>query len=270
MPPTLTVLLLAGSRGGVDPVAAAAGVPHKALAPVAGRPMICHVVDTLRALPEVRRIILLSEDPDALRQADSVARAEADGLLVTAPAAGSPARSVLAGLDHPEAALPVMVATADAPLLTPGMVRSFWAALPAETDMAVAVTPGAGIRHRFPDGRRTFLRFRDGDVSGCNLFAIATPAARAIFLFWRRIEAHRKRPLAMAGLIGPLTLLLYLTRRMRMADLTRRLTRKTGARAALVPIPFPEAAVDVDKPEDLAVVEKVLAERRREGKPFSA
>ena len=41
------------------------------------------------------------------------------------------------------------------------------------------------------------------------------------------------------------------------------LERKTGARLAAVEMPFADAAVDVDKPADLALVEAVL--RAREG-----
>jgi len=39
-----TVLILAGSRGPLDPVAQAAGVGHKAFAAINGRPMITYVV----------------------------------------------------------------------------------------------------------------------------------------------------------------------------------------------------------------------------------
>src|SRR5690606_25615867 len=120
------VLLLAGSRGVTDPVAAAAGVPHKALAPVGGQPMIAHVLAALTAMPELERIVLVCDQPEALRAAEAVARAEAAGVLTMAPAGPSPSRSILASLDRPEVTTPLLVATADAPLLTPEVVRHFW------------------------------------------------------------------------------------------------------------------------------------------------
>ena len=52
-------------------------------------------------------------------------------------------------------------------------------------------------------GRRPFLRFRDGEVSGCNLFALMTPRARAALTYWRLLEAKRKRPWRMAWAVGP-------------------------------------------------------------------
>jgi len=256
-----TVLLLAGSRGVADPVAVAAGVPHKALAPVHGQPMIAHVLAALTAMPEVRRIVLVCDQPDQLRRADAVAHAEASGVLTMAPAGPSPSRSILDSLDRPEASPPLLVATADAPLLTPEFVRHFWSAVPADADIAAAVTAGAGIRARFPGSRRTFLRFSDGDFCGCNLFALRTPEARRVVAFWRRLEDHRKQPLTMAAMLGPGMILRYLLRRLSLDDAARHISRRTGTRAAIVAIPFPEAAVDVDRPGDLPVAEQVLAER---------
>lgn len=256
-----TVLLLAGSRGVADPVAAAAGVPHKALAPVHGQPMIAHVLAALTAMPEIRRIVLVCDQPDQLRAAAAVARAEAAGTLVMAPAGPSPSRSILDSLDREDAATPLLVATADAPLLTPEIVRHFWSTIPADADIAAAVTAGTGIRARFPGSRRTFLRFRDGDFCGCNLFALRTPEARRVVAFWRRLEDHRKQPLTMAALLGPMVILRYLLRRLTMDEAARHISRRTGTRAAIVQLPFPEAAVDVDKPGDLPVAEGVLAER---------
>lgn len=259
MPPA--VLLLAGNRRTADPVAAASGVPHKALAPVAGRPMIEHVLAALRAVPEIRRIVLVCDDPDVLRRAAAVAAAEADDVLTMAQAGPSPSRSILDCLDRGDILTPALVTTADAPLLTPEIVRGFWSAVPAGADIAAAVAAGDAIRARFPGSRRTFLRFGDGDYCGCNLFALTTPEARRVVALWRRLEDHRKQPLKMAALLGPGVILRYLLRRLTLAGAARHVSRRTGTRAAIVPIPFPEAAVDVDKPGDLPVAEAVLTGR---------
>ena len=255
-------MLLAGSRAGTDPVAMAAGVLHKGLVQIAGKPMISHVVATLRAMPEIRRIILVCDHPGTLRTADEVACGEAAGVIIMALAGASPARSIAQLFDLPDFVPPVLVATADAPLLTPAMLRHFWNAGPAEAAIAAAVTPGAGVQARFPESKRTFLKFREGEFCGCNLFAIASTDARRVVEFWQRLEDHRKRPLRMAAALGPRIVLAYLTRQLSLARVEHFISGQTGAMAAIVPIPFPEAAVDVDKPEDIPVVERVLAERQ--------
>ena len=63
----VTALVLAGRRsGGADPMAAAAGVSHKALLPVAGVPMLLRVVSALRASPSVGRIVVCIEAPEEM------------------------------------------------------------------------------------------------------------------------------------------------------------------------------------------------------------
>ena len=63
----LTALVLAGTRSGGDPLAAHAGVSHKALIEVGGRTMIERVVSALAALPQVTRIVVAIERPELLR-----------------------------------------------------------------------------------------------------------------------------------------------------------------------------------------------------------
>jgi CTP:molybdopterin cytidylyltransferase MocA len=255
-----TALILAGSRGPADPVAAAAGVAHKALAPVAGRPMLLRVVDTLRQCPEIGPIVLCGDGPELLRALPELAAAAAAGKLEVVPAASSPARSVLAALDRLPDALPLLVATADHPLLTPGMVRHFLAGL-GDCEAAAAVAEEGVIAPAYPDTRRTYIRLKGGAYSGCNLFAFTAADAAAAARFWTRVERYRKQPWRLFAAAGPLTLLAFLTRRLTLAAAVERLSAMLEVRLRVVTMPFAEAAIDVDKPADLALAEKILVRR---------
>ncbi|HKK29131.1 MAG TPA: NTP transferase domain-containing protein [Alphaproteobacteria bacterium] len=263
MAESFSVLLLAGSRSGADPVAAEAGVASKIFVPVCGKPMIEHVLATVLGLREVRHVIVVTDAADLLREIDIVASANSAHRLSFVQPAETPSTSVLQALDHPQATFPLLITTADTPLLTVQMVRWFWGAVPAEADVAAAVARGVDIRERFPLARRTFLKFSDGDFSGCNLFALKSPEARRLVNYWRQLEAHRKRPVKMARLLGLPAVIRYLLGRLSLRTAAENLSRRAGAKAAIVPIPFAEAAVDVDKPEDLPVVEHALSERKK-------
>ena len=52
---SVTAIILAGSRPGSDPLLAGTGLASKALLPVGGQPMLAHVLEALRAAPEVGR-----------------------------------------------------------------------------------------------------------------------------------------------------------------------------------------------------------------------
>lgn len=246
-----TAVVLAGSRGAADPVAQATAVSHKAFAEIAGKPMVVHVLDTLAASPSIGETMVVIE-----RSAPEIPRPN----IRRFDAARSPSLSALAGFERAES--PVIVTTADHPLLTVEMVEHFLAAA-AELDVDVA----AGIAFRpiveqaGSTGRRTYLRFSDGEVSGCNLFALMTPKARAALTYWRTLESTRKNPLKMAWSVGPLTLIRYACRILSTAGAASALGRAAGCRMALIALPFPDAAHDVDKPADLAFAEARLAAR---------
>ena len=259
---SVTAIVLAGSRGPADPVAAAAGVSHKALAPVAGVPMLARVLATLAAVPRVGRTLVAIERPELLGAHPAFVPFLSGGAVTVLPAARTPSLSVLAALDAVEAPFPCLVTTADHPLLTPEMVEHFWTRLPPDADAAAALARAETIRAAYPDSRRTYLRFKDGAYSGCNLFALRTPAARSAVGFWRRIEQERKRPWRMVRLLGPAHLLSFALGRLTLEAAVAALGRRTGAALAAVEMPFADAAVDVDRPEDLALAEAVLARRK--------
>jgi GTP:adenosylcobinamide-phosphate guanylyltransferase len=253
----LTAVVLAGRRGGVDPVAAAAGISHKALVPVAGVPMLARVLAALRATPAVTRIVVVIEAPESALA--TLPPETLEGVQLC-PAALSPSLSVAAVLERFGA--PLLVTTADHALLTPAMVSHFLAASPPGADATAALARDKVILAAYPGTRRTWLRFRDGAFSGCNLFLLRNaPAAGGAVAFWRRVEQDRKRPLAMIRLLGPLAVLRFALGIMPLSAALKALSRRVGARLAVVEMPFAEAAVDVDKPEDLALAEAILAKK---------
>jgi hypothetical protein len=75
------------------------------------------------------------------------------------------------------------------------------------------------------------------------------------------MERHRKRPWRLIAAIGPLTLLRFLLGLLDLRDAERLLSRRTGAAIRIVEMPFAEAAIDVDKPADLVLAEKILRDR---------
>ncbi len=255
-------IVLAGSRGPADPVALAAGVSHKALAPVAGVAMLARVLGTLAAVPRVGRVLVMTERAELLAEHPDLSGFLADGAVSLLPAAGSPSLSVLAALDAAAEPFPCLVTTADHPLLTPAMVEHFLDRLPAGADAVAGLARAETIQGAHPGTRRTYLRFRDGAYSGCNLFALLAPPARDAVSFWSRVERDRKRPWRMVRHLGLGALLSFATGRLRLAAALDRLGGRTGSVLRVVDMPFADAAVDVDRPDDLRLAERILAGRR--------
>jgi GTP:adenosylcobinamide-phosphate guanylyltransferase len=245
---SVTALVLAGSRPGGDPFAEGLGVAHKALIEVGGTPMLARVIGALQAAGCPR--ILVSCTPGPVAQLATRLGAE-----VIAPAPG-PSGSVLAALDV--AGTPLLVTTADHALLHPAWVRELVDGAPQGSDVAIMLAERHAVEAALPGSRRTYLRFADGHWSGCNLFLLRGPSARAAVTEWTRVEADRKRPWRIVARLGPGLLLRYLSGRLTLADALHRLGGRIGCRIALVPAADGLAAVDVDKPADLADVQRLL------------
>jgi len=117
------------------------------------------------------------------------------------------------------------------------------------------------LRAAYPSTTRTYLRFRDGGYSGANLFAFRSQQAHRAAEFWVKAESFRKQPWKLARAFGPMTLLLFALRRLRFEAALERASRAIGCRIRAVLLPFAEAAIDVDRPSDLALAEEILSAR---------
>jgi GTP:adenosylcobinamide-phosphate guanylyltransferase len=252
---SLTALLLAGSRPGADPLAATFGTPLKALIPVAGEPMIARPAKALRASDAVKQIIVVAQDPEALRSA----------LPDDARLAFHASQSTIAGTletlcDDPSVAWPLLVTTADHALLDKAMIAQFIERA-GEADVATGVVERATLLRRFPNARRTWLKFRGGAYTGANLFLLKSPAVRSAVAMWRSVEQDRKKGLRLVARLGPLTLIGVALRLLTIDGALRRAGRKLGLDVRAVQLDDPCAGIDVDKLDDHALVEAIIGGR---------
>jgi hypothetical protein len=255
-PPThqpFTAVVLAADRTGEDPVARAAGVPCKALAPVA-----------LAASRQVGTCLLCGPPAAIVERAPLVRqRLAAHGIDWLAPQA-TPSTSALSALNSIHEGTPVLLTTADHALLTPAMVDHFCReALATGCDVVAALASHALVMAQYPGMRRTRTRFSDGAFCGCNLFAFLTPESRAAADLWRQVENERKRPLKMIGRLGWRVVLRYLMGRLSLKDALRLVSERMGLKIGAVILPFPDAAVDVDSVSDWHFAEAIAARAGR-------
>jgi CTP:molybdopterin cytidylyltransferase MocA len=251
-----SALVLAGSRPGApDSVAVAEAVPHKALVEVGGVPMLARVVAALREAG-ITRIAVSADNPHVVALATAL-----DCTVI--PTGRGPSASVATGFAQLGA--PMLVTTADHALLQPEWVRDFLADTPAGADVAVLLARRSAVEAALPGSVRTYLKLADGGWSGCNLFLLASPGAQAAIATWSAVEADRKRPWRIAARLGVGTLWRYAMGRLTMTEAIARLGRRIGIAAAAVAARDGLAAVDVDKPSDLAQVRALVADRAVRG-----
>jgi GTP:adenosylcobinamide-phosphate guanylyltransferase len=255
-----TALLLAGQRPGPDRLATHFGEQWKALVDIGGEPMLSRVARTLLASPSVARIVVLAQDPAALTARPSTAWLAQEPRITFLPSQGSISLSVAAVAGSVAAPWPVLVTTADHPLLTPAMVDDFTGGAGA-ADVAVGVVAEDSLLAAYPDNVRTWLRFRGGAYSGANLFALTGPAAHAALTLWATVEQDRKKGWRLFAAFGPWLLLRLVARTLTLDAAFAAAGRRLALTARAVVLPQPEAGIDVDKPADHALASRILADR---------
>ncbi|WP_205479431.1 nucleotidyltransferase family protein [Sphingomonas arenae] len=248
-----TAVVLAGERPTGDPMARAAGVASKALLPVGGEPMLARPVRALLGSGVIGEVRVLAQQPeplaDVLPQGIKLERSR---------------RTIAETLDgictDPTTRWPILVTTADHALLDEEMIREFVASS-RNVDVAVGFVERGPLLARFPDAQRTWLKFRGGAYSGANLFALTSPKAAAAIHRWRAVEEDRKKGWRVVAQLGLLLMVGAVLRLRTIHQSAQALGRKLGLRMRVVELSNPLAAVDVDKPADLALVEAILAGR---------
>lgn len=245
-------LVLAGSRPGGDPFAAAHGVAAKALIPVAGEAMLLRPVRALLGSARIASVRVLAQDAALLRPilpADPRLSVERSGATIAA--------TIEAIIADPATRWPLLVTTADHALLDGAMIDDFCGRA-AGAGLAIGLVERAALMARLPQTRRTWIGFRGEAVSGANLFALGSPKALRAVQLWREIEQDRKQGwklLAMLGLPG----MMGLARLWSLDKVLRKIGRRLGLSIRAIRLTNPLAAVDVDKPADLELVEQILA-----------
>ncbi|ANK79717.1 MAG: UDP-N-acetylglucosamine diphosphorylase/glucosamine-1-phosphate N-acetyltransferase [Rhizobiales bacterium NRL2] len=153
----------------------------KVLHPVAGRPMINRIIDTLAPLRPERTVVVTAPDHDAVRAAVAPAKT-----AVQQPALGT-AHAVLAAREHLEGFDGiVLVMFGDTPLLTAETMRAMAGAMEGPADPAVAVL---GFRPEDPAAYGRLVTGGDG-------------ALEAIVEFRDCDEAQKRIGFCNAGIMG--------------------------------------------------------------------
>jgi hypothetical protein len=119
------------------------------------------------------------------------------------------------------------------------------------------ITP-EDMEKRYPHANRSYVRFRDCAVCGGDLNALDTRFFTSERPVWKRLTEARKSPIRQAGLLGLDTLLLVLLHAITLDGAVQRVCSRLHLRGQALRCPYPEMAMDADKPHQLAILRQDL------------
>jgi GTP:adenosylcobinamide-phosphate guanylyltransferase len=258
-----TAVVLAADRGPNDPVARAAKVRCKSLAPIGGVPMVLRVLDALTASQEINTRILCGPPQAIVDHEPDLKERLSSGEIKWFENQSTPSTSAYHVLQSLPEQTPVLLTTADHALLSDRIVDYFCTQARATgCDVIAGVAQHEAVTLAYPQTRRTATHLKDGSYCGCNLFAFLTPRARRAADFWRQVENQRKKPLRVLRVLGVMAVLRYLLGQLSLPDALERISRRLGFRAGAVIMPFAEAAIDVDSVRDWKMVQEIVSKQK--------
>src|SRR3546814_289659 len=254
----ITAIILAGSRPGADQLAHVYRSPIKALIPVAGKAMVAHVTSTLATHDRIERIIVLAQQTELLAHHEDTGWMARDERIAFVASGAGISSSLLDIMEKGKARYPLLVTTADNVLLDHSMIDSFLDGVD-DADLAVAMVERRVLLSRYPQSRRTWLKFRQGCWSGANLFWLANDNVKPLLNLWRGVEQDRKKGMKIVAAFGPLLLAGALLRRLQIQRGVLLAGRRFCWKAHNIPMHQPGEFIDGHNPEDKAQVESKMA-----------
>jgi len=255
-----TGLVLAASRGTLDPLAQAGGVSHKCFIDIAGQPMLRRVVEGVMGSGRIGRTIVAIE-PESIEEAKAILAGLPGAETIEYVESRENIGSSVSAIASPEL-LPLVITTGDNALHTAEMVRFFCDALDSvSADGALGLTPAHFILEKYPEGNRAFHRFRDGAFSSCNIYALLTPRALNGPKVFNSGGQFGKKPKRLIGAFGLAAFLLYKSRLFTLNTVLKALSRTVGLKTAPILMPFAEGPIDVDRMQDWELANRIVRER---------
>lgn len=249
------VIVLAGGKADADPLAQAFGMAHRCLIPLAGRPLVAHVLQTAAVHPAVESLAVSVEREAFDGLFDVLSQLPGRGIVKLVEARANLVDSVMAAAQGWSG--PLLVTTADHALLSAGSIDAMIAALD-KADIAIAMAPRDAVLAAHPQGHLQYHEFADAGYASCNLYALAGPEAlhaAEVFRGGGRFAGNAWRVWRAFGLVD---LVLLRLRAVTLADAMARVSRRLGLRVAPVVLADGSQAIDVDDAPTHAIVEALL------------
>lgn len=241
------VILAGGSAETLDPDCVAKG-----LFPVAGRPLVAWVAAALKGARSVRKIVAVLPCADNLGDWTELV----DEVVVRD---SSFSENLGAGIGTLPKDLMLVGVTGDIPALTPEAIDDLVAqTLARKVAVSYPLISDIDMQKQFPGSVRTFFKLKSGRYTGGNAMLGDPRLYAPLHDLTQQLFETRKSPVAMLKLIGPAFVTKLLAGRLEPADVEKKLSRIMDAPCAAIYTRYASIGADVDKPADIAPVERIL------------
>ena len=232
---------------------------HRSLIDIHGKPMVQWVLDALNRSDSVGDVYVMGLGPGYGLEAIKPIHFLADE--------GGLFENIRSGIfqatqEHPSQSK-VLLVSSDIPTLQPEMVD--WLVAQVVEDptkmLYYNVIPQTVMEARFPDSRRSYVRFKDIAVCGGDMNVVDRQLYSVESPLWKRLSEARKHPIKQMGLLGMDNLILIGLRTLTLEVTVRRICKRLNIAAKALISPYAEVGMDADKPSQLEILRRDLEGR---------
>ena len=250
----LSVVILAGAGDGDSALASGQSTP-KALIPLNGRPLIDYVLRALAATGIGLDVAIVGLEPSALSGTPVPCRFFADrrGMI----------QNLQAGLAAFGPSGHLLVCSCDLPFLSAESITDFLErSAKTGADLCYPIVREDVLERQFPGAGRSYRKIVEGSFAGGDLLWLAPSVVERNARFVQNLAENRKSAWGLVKVMGVKTVLRFLTGRLRVSHLEQRASKLLGCRVAAIETHYPEIAMDIDKPHQLQLAERMLSTAR--------
>ena len=189
-------VVLAGDRGGDDPLLKAANVGAKAEVVLGGSTQLEKVLLALRQAKHVNSIFVVGPRLAQVRDSEQLTSLLSKYDAVSVPVEEGPSASAIAGVMRSNS-FPTLIITCDLPLIESECIDQYCRELiNASADFIIGAINHADIVSYVPGIKKTIYRFRQEAICFANVFAVMGKQGMQALEFWQQMEKLRKESFA--------------------------------------------------------------------------
>lgn len=242
-----------------DPLYAVTQGGYKAMLDIAGKPMIQWVLNALSQAPSVQRVAVVGLPP--------ITALDCEKPLIMLPDLGDMVenvRSAALELAHTDAsAQKALVISTDLPAITAEMIEWLIARVEeSDHDLYGFVIERSLLEALDRDEHRIFAHLKDTEVCLADVAGLKTAFAGCTdHPLWQQLAEARKSPMRQAAILGYDVLFLLTLRQQSIEEAQDAVNRRLKVDGHITLCPYPELALDVDRPHQVEDLRDYLAGR---------
>jgi len=247
------VVIIAGGRTPDKIIESGEKETERAFIDIGGKPMVSWVLDAVRSGGFVDKILVVGNLERLTRE---LGLDPSDCMQDK----GSMLENYMAGLERFRSYPLVLSTTCDIPLITGAMLIDLIRQISAiDAEVYYPIVDVKLFDAKYPGGRRTTQVLKEGTFTGGNVFAMNPEAMLRNRSRVETVIRDRKSPARLIRLFGLPFILKYALKQLDLKGLEAKATEILGARMRGVLTTHPEIGFDVDKPDDLIMVRKIMS-----------